>query len=574
MIFGISAVPMLMLVAAGIDYSRAIDQKSRLQQATDAAALAVTRSLTSTSDQTALATEAQAYLSAAVNDPNAVIVSGPTISNNNTAICLTTKTTLKVTMMQVAVGMGVAPPSMLTVSGSSCTKINDQTAEIALVLDNSGSMSASTSGTTKIASLIKAATNMVKIMNPVPAAPRASFSIVPFSAAVNIGPQYQNAPFMDTAGRSSIHWQNFQIPTKAGLSSSFSKFDLLAGMSTSSKPVTWGGCVEERPDPYMTTDTAADSSTPDTLFVPYFYPDVHTSSYSSKSKSYSYDSSTNTYISLDSSGEAGSCTSNDLYDQADASATHASVPTRNNVSNTVWDTTQTKVCKYLTSGSKKNVLTGTSDFGSGFNVGPNLLCDSRPITTLTNDSASLKAEISQLYAKGDTNLIGGIMWGLRTISPNGMFNTQTPAGIGKQNAKPYQTASGSAAVTNVKYMIVMTDGTNHWANLSSASDPNGSAYSNLGFYKNGWLGNTNLNNYRDLMDAKTLEACTNIKSKGIKVFTVGFSTSDSPIDDDGKALLRSCATNTSMAYIAPDGDTLIADFESMARQMSGLRLTH
>ena len=36
-----------------------------------------------------------------------------------------------------------------------------------------------------------------------------------FSAAVNIGSQYQNASFMDTAGKSSVHWQNFQLPTKS-----------------------------------------------------------------------------------------------------------------------------------------------------------------------------------------------------------------------------------------------------------------------------------------------------------------------------------------------------------------------
>ena len=105
-------------------------------------------------------------------------------------------------------------------------------------------------------------------------------------------------------------------------------------MSTTSKPVTWAGCVEERPDPYMTTDTAASTTTPDTLFVPYFYPDVHTATYSSYNKRYSYGSSTNTYISLDSNGEAGACSNGDVYDQADASATHAQVPLKNTVGKT------------------------------------------------------------------------------------------------------------------------------------------------------------------------------------------------------------------------------------------------
>ena len=220
------------------------------------------------------------------------------------------------------------------------------------------------------------------------------------------------------------------------------------------------------------------------------------------------------------------------------------------------------------------MLSGTSAFGSGFNVGPNLLCDSRPITTLSNDSTLLKSQIDLLYAKGDTNLIGGIMWGLRTISPNGTFNTQTTAAgaLGYQNAKPYASTSGSTAVTNVKYMILMTDGMNHWADISS--DPNGGAYSNLGFYANGRLGSTDASSYRGLMDAKTLEACTNIKSQGVQIFTVGFNTSDSPIDSAGLALLKSCATIPSMSYVAPDGSSLISSFQQISRQMSGLRLTH
>ena len=578
MIFGLSVVPIMLMVAAGLDYSNAIQQKSQLQQATDATALAVTRNMTATSTPATLLAQAQKFLAAAVDDPNAIITSGPTISSNNTALCISTRTTSRATMMQAAVGMGFAPQSVLTVSGNSCTKINDVTYEVAMVLDNSGSMLEATSGTTKIQSLQTAASQMVSTLNPVASAPRASFSIVPFSSAVKIGAGYQNAAFMDTAGKSSIHWQNFQLPTRASWLPA-SKFDLYAGLGTSAKPVTWAGCVEERPDPYMTTDTAASTSVPDTLFVPYLYPDIHTATYSRSAKKYIYDSSTNSYINLDSNGEAGNCTQNDVYDQADASATQSSTPVKNTgssaVANTVWDATQTKVCKYKGTTSAGDLLTGSSAFGSGFNVGPNLLCDSQAVTTLSNDNAVLTAAIQSLSAKGDTNILGGVMWGWRTISPNGPFNTQTTAtgAIGNQNAKAYPT-SGSSAVTNVKVMIVMTDGMNHWSNISTSSDPNGSAYNSLGFYNNDRLGNTTASNFRSLMDAKTLEACTNAKAAGIQVYTVGFSIPSDPIDSIGLALLQNCASKANMAYVAQDGSALITTFQQIAQNMSGLRLTH
>ena len=41
--------------------------------------------------------------------------------------------------------------------------------------------------------------------------------------------------------------------------------------------VAWGGCVEERPNPYTVSDDAASASKPDTLYVPYLYPDENDS---------------------------------------------------------------------------------------------------------------------------------------------------------------------------------------------------------------------------------------------------------------------------------------------------------
>ena len=133
-------------------------------------------------------------------------------------------------------------------------------------------------------------------------------------------------------------------------------------------------------------------------------------------------------------------------------------------------------------------MTGTSGFGSGFNVGPNLLCDSQPITTLTNDNTVLNTAIQSLYCQGRHQPDQRLYVGLAHVSPNGPFNTQTTAtgAIGDQNAKAYASSGTTGSTTNVKVMILMTDGYNHWANISG--DPNASAYSSLGFYANARLG--------------------------------------------------------------------------------------
>ena len=44
---------------------------------------------------------------------------------------------------------------------------------------------------------------MKQVVKPV------QFGLVPFAASVNVGPQYADADWMDTEGRSPIHHENF-----------------------------------------------------------------------------------------------------------------------------------------------------------------------------------------------------------------------------------------------------------------------------------------------------------------------------------------------------------------------------
>ena len=406
-------------------------------------------------------------------------------------------------------------------------------------------------------------------MNPVASAPRATFSIVPFSSAVKIGSGYQNASFMDTAGKSSIHWQNFQMPTKASWLPK-SKFDLIAGMSTTSKPVTWAGCVEERPDPYMTTDTPASTTTPDTLFVPYFYPDVHTATYSSWSKTYTYGSSTNTYISLDSNGEAGACTNGDVYDKADASATHGSVPTNNTVANTVWDATQTKVCKYKTSGSKRRRADRHERFRFRLQ---------RRTQSAVRQPAGHHPEQQQHHAHD----------GNQRALCQGRHQPPWRGDVGLAHdlaERAVQHPNDRNDRQSERQSLWVDWDRNH---QRQGHDPDDRRLQPLGQH----FGRSEqqrlfeprllqqcparldgLVQLSHLMDAKTLQACTNAKTAGIQIYTVGFSIPSDPIDTAGLSLLQSCATKPSMAYVAQDGSALINTFQQIANNMSGLRLTH
>ncbi|MEE9315289.1 MAG: TadE/TadG family type IV pilus assembly protein [Rhizobiaceae bacterium] len=177
---------------------------------------------------------------------------------------------------------GTNDPGYVHLNGASTVKCGNNTFEIALVLDNSGSMRYNG----KIAALRIAAEDLVTTLHasvsnngrPDPM----QFSIVPFAATVNVGANNSNADWMDKNGVSPIHhdkvfnWELDPNAVKVGgiwktLSGQkltrFTVYNNLPGQS-------WGGCVEARPNPYHTNDDEPTEATPATMIVPSFAPDT------------------------------------------------------------------------------------------------------------------------------------------------------------------------------------------------------------------------------------------------------------------------------------------------------------
>jgi len=67
-----------------------------------------------------------------------------------------------------------------------------------------------------------------------------------------------------------------------------------------------------------------------------------------------------------------------------------------------------------------------------------------------------------------------------------------------------------------------------------------------------------------------VQLCTNMKTKGIEVYTVGFQ-----IDNDkAKTMLAKCATSSAHNYSAANGDQLKQAFRDIALKIASLRLTN
>ncbi|OBS54306.1 hypothetical protein A8B73_01415 [Methylosinus sp. 3S-1] len=548
-IFGLSFIPLVLMLGAGVDYGRAVSTKSNLQQATDSAALAVAKTIVATTTNQQAQSQAQVYLLTNVRNAVAVVTKAE-ISADRLTLCLDSTAQIPTTIMKIA------HIETITTKATTCAQTPggmNGTYEIALVLDNSGSMSKSAGGKSKIAALRDAATSFVN--NIYSKTTDVKMSIVPFSAGVRVlDPSVSSnrtLSWIDVNGNNSQHWLVFgdgslvaATAKAAAKTAGFtSRFDIFTKLKSLNSSWDWGGCFEGPKYPLNVSDTAVDTSNAETLFVPFLAPDEP----STKDK-YNNSLYTNNYLAE----TGGSCSGTVTGD---------------------WKLL-TRACKY---GKPKK---------DGSGAGPNSSCptsSSQTVLQLTATQSTITTKISGLTENGYTNLHEGFMWGWRTISPTGPF------------------AAGRAYATkdNHKIIVFMTDGFNNWQ--SATSTVTGSAYQAAGYYSyngtanqrfpDGTATNGNGVNYqttleaaagsstdyhdtsRNMQDELTLEACTNAKTAGVEIYTIGFSVPVDPIDAQGLKMMQDCATDANHYFAATDVDSLNAAFASIGSGVGKLRLS-
>jgi Flp pilus assembly protein TadG len=524
--FAVAVIPILMGAGVAIDFARLATKHTSLQQATDSAALAIAQSATSSTTNTDVLAQAQNYITTNYSNRSATITSA-SISTDHTSVCVTAHDTVQLGIM------GMFSVDSKNVTASTCTSIagGASSYEIALVLDNSGSMSEAVSGNSKITALRTAATNFVNTMFGGAFTGKVKMSIVPFAGLVSLSTSDTSnghASWIDSQGKSSWHWKTFSGHSSAGFSS---RFDIFKNLKALNGSWAWAGCFETQPYPQNVNDTPPTASTPDSLYVPYLAPD-EVDAQRMCSGSFCWNTGTTSYPNNYLDDNPSSCS--------------GTAPTDD-------QTLLTRACKY-----KSPVIASTSTNG------PNGMCVSQPLLRLTASKPTLTSKISGLTANGDTNLHEGIMWGWRSLSPNAPLS----------DGKPYETSSNP---TNQKIIVLMTDGYNNW---SAAANTWGlSNYEAPGYYTlaNGRMPASNQNittatHSRAALDELTLQACTNAKAKGVIIYTVGFSISSDPIDAQGQKLLQTCATDKAHAFIANDASSLVDAFNQIGIGMGKLRI--
>jgi hypothetical protein len=458
------------------------------------------------------------------------------------------------------------------------------------------------------------------------------FSLVPFSASVNVGPENDGASWMDVDGLSPVHQENFDWSTinapdkraekiggiwyKKGAgwgeeeNEILSRFSLYKDMKqvsarewvvtgqeyicthhnkkgvcdqghwqqtgyydeTISSYASWQGCVEARPYPYNTTDEPA-SGGPNNTGIGFGDPATM-------------------FVPMFAPDEPGDRWATEPVTPQD------SLSAANNWWNDgIEDPSGSKRQKNMKKYFDVRPFGATSPQGTG----PNYSCTTEPITPLTDVTvpeglAAINAAIDRMAPTGNTNVPEGLAWGWRTVS----------------SGEPFTGGRPESEKGNDKIVIVLTDGANTYGVPSSDPAGNKSTYAAYGYlqpgYNNTGIGrlltgtgvgqfNYTSGNYTAALDDHMATLCSHAKAADIMVITVSLELRTTNTGENAAIqALTKCASDSRFSkdpndpskpaklFFNADGsepppagsslpdNSLKAQFKKIANELSNLRI--
>jgi Flp pilus assembly protein TadG len=545
-----------------VDLGQLLIVKNQLSAAIDAAALDIGANSGLSNSQASA--QAQAFVNANFSTQNSATLTNLSVTQNTTAspptVSITATATVNTSFVQI-IGYNT-----LSTTVSTQVTLAQQYLEVALVLDNTGSMLQVYGGETGIQGLKDAATTLVNtLFASDPTGQYVKIAVVPFTDNVNAGTQYANSSWIDNSNSAgSMSQENINVPAGTGLISFASQLAAQTGNSS----WAWGGCVRQRTEPYDVEDVAPSSSTPATLYTPYFAPDEPDCCVSANGNAGGNNSFYNSYLSDGPvQNTRGQQQESPYYLPSGQSTCTTSSKTQLYPYASTQTESEVQICynKYTTN---PQVQSGS---------GPNALCTVQPVIPLTNNQTDILNEISAMQAYGATVIPAGLEWGWHMLSPNFPIS----------GAVPYSNTN------TLKVIILLTDGYND-VQLSQLGVPptattngfNRSVYSAYGYGSGPHLNllplPQSLQGVQDQadynLDQKEIQLCNNIKAVTdangnpgrILIYAIGFGT---VINNSSLQLLQQCATNSSTYFYNPTSEELITTFQNIAVGLSKLRIS-
>lgn len=592
-IAAVASIPLLGAISLSVDITEWLRQKEATQNALDTTAIATAKHFLSGASEESTKTYSEAFFRANIahanTDETAFTIEIPTVESPRDDVVLTAVLNYKPAFLPAFRSLLGLPHDQFDFVTTVQVKVQN-TMEVALVLDNSGSMDYTATGSSqkRIALLKKAAKQLVtqlgnraammkKVIEPV------RIGVVPFAASVNVGSQYSTAAWMDIYGKSPVHHENFDWPVVISVTKQigwlnghvrklgigwplaeqgqiFTRFTLYDSLlrytrrnsNTTTSAAQWMGCVEARPYPYNVNGADASQGDPASLYVPMFSPDEHDPISRRNSSTRTSDNS----WWEDSVGAGDTDTAR---------------------------TAQRNMLKYFTPAAYN------SSTASGYDIGPNNTCSTIPLLPLTDISTAagtkvVTDKIDAMQSLGGTNVPEGMTWGWNLVSSGAPFTEGRP-----------EIENG-----NDKVVIVLTDGQNTYypANGSDLAN-NRSGYSSYGYVGQNYNGGSrprlfmnttsantsvdSIDNYGKALDDHFKNLCAAAKAKKVIVMTVGLDLKETDVAEKRQIeLLRGCASESrfrrepdgtpSKLFWNSTGKTLDDDFKALGEELSNLRI--
>ncbi|MFN3659112.1 MAG: VWA domain-containing protein [Pseudolabrys sp.] len=239
----LTAIPLMGAVGVAVDYTRASATRSAFQSALDATALMLARSAASQS-QTDLQTSASARFNALFNRPDTrnVSVVANYSGTGGSKLVLTGTATVDTNFL------GVLGYSSIDISASATSTWGNTRLRVALVLDNTGSMSSDG----KMAALKTATKGLLTQLQAAATSPDDVYvSIVPFNKDVNMGA----ANYAESWVRWDL-WEPLNGTCSISRYTRESRCTSNGGTWTPASHADWNGCVTDRDQNFDTTNDA------------------------------------------------------------------------------------------------------------------------------------------------------------------------------------------------------------------------------------------------------------------------------------------------------------------------------
>jgi Flp pilus assembly protein TadG len=218
-LFGLLMLPLMAAVGAALDYTRAASARTAAQAAVDAAALLAARDFASLSNPQLVERTRQVFR--ANFNKSEVVIEPVEVDRGDKSIRVRARGSIKTSIM------GIFNIDRIDFSTASEAAWGQNRIELALVLDNTGSMATSN----KMPALKTAVRDLLDVLERAsPERDAIRISIVPFDTQVNIGTDFRNA-----------NWLDFDAGLDRNLRTSRSN---------------WRGCVVDRDMPYDTSDAS------------------------------------------------------------------------------------------------------------------------------------------------------------------------------------------------------------------------------------------------------------------------------------------------------------------------------